>query len=188
MQAEPSSACSSGDRIEITASRLGPSVNPQPSLRRAHRYLNALQTTSQHLLRYLAAAVVINKRRRNAIKDVIRIIEQEAYEFKDPITEFLQALFVQYDFEGAQHMLQECEQLIENDYLLTAIKEVSLCGRLLGMTQSSATTHNQPGLQLALCLSAMDAFSICMIVKRLCIAPDVEHSLRVLHRLLIHHL
>lgn len=87
------------------------------------RYLNAIQMTSQHLLRYLAAAVVINKRRRSAIKDVIRVIEQEAYEYSDPITQFLDALFVQYDFEGAQQKLLLCEQLIENDYFLTAIKE-----------------------------------------------------------------
>lgn len=72
--------------------------------------------------------MVINKRRRSAIKDVIRIIEQEAYEYSDPITEFLEALFVQYDFEGAQQMLLECEVLIENDYFLTAIKEVGLFG------------------------------------------------------------
>ena len=66
------------------------------------RYLNALQTTSQHLLRYLAAAVVVNKRRRNTMKDLIRVIEQESYEYSDPITQFLECLFVRYDFEGAQ--------------------------------------------------------------------------------------
>ena len=70
------------------------------------RYLNALQTTAQHLLRYLAAAVVVNKRRRNAMKDLIRVIEQEAYEYSDPITQFLECLFVRYDFEGAQVLLQ----------------------------------------------------------------------------------
>ena len=51
------------------------------------RYLNALQATAQHLLRYLAAAVVVNKRRRNAMKDLIRVIEQESYEYSDPITQ-----------------------------------------------------------------------------------------------------
>lgn len=70
------------------------------------RYLNALQTTAQHLLRYLAAAVVVNKRRRNAMKDLIRVIEQEAYEYSDPITQFLECLFVRYDFEGAQVKLR----------------------------------------------------------------------------------
>ena len=40
------------------------------------RYLNALQTQAQHLLRYLAAAVVVNKRRRGALKELMRCIEQ----------------------------------------------------------------------------------------------------------------
>ncbi|CAL5227383.1 g10334 [Coccomyxa viridis] len=87
------------------------------------RYLNALQTTAQHLLRYLAAAVVVNKRRRNAMKDLIRVIEQEAYEYSDPITQFLECLFVRYDFEGAQVKLKECEAVLENDYFLAALKD-----------------------------------------------------------------
>ena len=37
------------------------------------RYLNAVQTTAQHLLRYLAAAVVVNKRRRNLLKDLVKV-------------------------------------------------------------------------------------------------------------------
>ena len=41
------------------------------------RYLNALQTNAQHLLRYLAAAVVVNKRRRNVLKELIRVVEQQ---------------------------------------------------------------------------------------------------------------
>lgn len=40
------------------------------------RYLNAVQTTSQHLLRYLAAAVVVNKRRRNVMKDLVKVLQQ----------------------------------------------------------------------------------------------------------------
>jgi hypothetical protein len=78
---------------------------------RTRRYLNTLQTTSQHLLRYLAVAVVVNKRRRNVLKDLIRIIQQESYEYSDPITRFLQCLFVDYDFEGAQQKLKECEEV-----------------------------------------------------------------------------
>ena len=48
--------------------------------------MNAIQTNSQHLLRYLAAAVIVNKRRRNVMKDLVKIIEQESYEYRDPIT------------------------------------------------------------------------------------------------------
>lgn len=44
---------------------------------RCGRYLNALQTNAQHLLRYLAVAVVVNKRRRNVLKELIRVVEQQ---------------------------------------------------------------------------------------------------------------
>lgn len=40
------------------------------------RYITAIQLCCQHLLRYLAVAVVINKRRRNVMKDLIRVIQQ----------------------------------------------------------------------------------------------------------------
>lgn len=82
------------------------------------RYLNALQTTAQHLLRYLAAAVVVNKRRRNVMKDLIRVIEQESYEYSDPITQFLECLFVRYDFEGAQVLIPYVRECILKPYLL----------------------------------------------------------------------
>lgn len=35
-----------------------------------------MQTTSQHLLRYLAVAVVVNKRRRNVMKDLVKVLQQ----------------------------------------------------------------------------------------------------------------
>jgi len=82
------------------------------------RYLNAIQTNAHHLLRYLATAVVVNKRRRNLLKDLIKVIQQEQYCYKDPITEFLECLYVNYDFEGAQMKLRECEQVILNDPFL----------------------------------------------------------------------
>ena len=40
------------------------------------RYITAIQLTSQHLLRYLAVAVVVNKRRRTVLKDLLRVISQ----------------------------------------------------------------------------------------------------------------
>uniref|UniRef100_A0A804LMX6 Eukaryotic translation initiation factor 3 subunit E n=1 Tax=Zea mays TaxID=4577 RepID=A0A804LMX6_MAIZE len=36
------------------------------------RYLNAIQTNAHHLIRYLATAVVVNKRRRNMLKELIK--------------------------------------------------------------------------------------------------------------------
>ncbi|KAK1277699.1 hypothetical protein QJS04_geneDACA022242 [Acorus gramineus] len=76
------------------------------------RYLNAIQTNAHHLLRYVATAVIVNKRRKNMLKELIKVIQQEQYSYKDPITEFLECLYVNYDFEGAQKKLQECEDVI----------------------------------------------------------------------------
>lgn len=86
-------------------------------------YLNAIQCNAQHLLRYLCVAVVINKRKRNVLKELIKVIQQEAYEYTDPTTQFLECLFVNYDFDGAQQKLVECDAVIENDFFLTACKE-----------------------------------------------------------------
>lgn len=56
----------------------GARTQAHPPRRARGRYLNALQTNAQHLLRYLAVAVVVNKRRRNVLKELIRAVEQQA--------------------------------------------------------------------------------------------------------------
>lgn len=43
------------------------------------RYAAALQLLAPHLLRYLCVAAVVTKRRRSTLKDVVRLVEQEAY-------------------------------------------------------------------------------------------------------------
>jgi len=83
-------------------------------------YLNALQSTSPHLLRYLTAAVICNtqKRRRSDVTDLVRVLQQEEYEYQDPITDFVKSLLVLFDFEEAQLKLRECEKVLSNDYFL----------------------------------------------------------------------
>ena len=50
------------------------------------------------------------------------MLQQEEYEFSDPVTQFLTCLYVDFDFEGAQQKLAECETVLENDFFLTALK------------------------------------------------------------------
>lgn len=82
------------------------------------KYLNTIQTNCPHILRYLTTAVITNKRRRNVMKDLVKVIQQESYAYSDPITEFVQCLYVNFDFEGAQDMLQKCEDTLKRDYFL----------------------------------------------------------------------
>ncbi|KAG7027648.1 Eukaryotic translation initiation factor 3 subunit E, partial [Cucurbita argyrosperma subsp. argyrosperma] len=82
------------------------------------KYLNAIQTNAPHLLRYLATAFIVNKRRRPQFKDFIKVIQQEQYSYNDPITQFLTCVYVNYDFDGAQKKMRECEEVILNDPFL----------------------------------------------------------------------
>merc|ERR1719219_2116228 len=64
-------------------------------------YLNAIQTTCPWILRYLATAVITNKSsRRNVMKDLIKVIQEESYTYQDPITSFIEDLYVNFDFDG----------------------------------------------------------------------------------------
>merc|ERR1712193_133538 len=80
------------------------------------QYLNAIQTQCPHILRYLTTAAITNKKRRSVLKDLVKIIQQETYTYRDPITEFLECLYVKFDFDGAQQKLRECETVLENDF------------------------------------------------------------------------
>lgn len=85
------------------------------------RYMQAVQQESPYLLRYLAVAVVANKKRRNMIKDLVRIIQSD--EYRDPALEFILALFDEYDFAKAASALKECDAMMENDFFLVGCKE-----------------------------------------------------------------
>ncbi|CEJ01650.1 hypothetical protein G6F70_000309 [Rhizopus microsporus] len=87
------------------------------------QYINTIQTSCPWVLRYLTTAVVTNKRRKHQMKELVKIIEQESYEYQDPVTQFVEALFVHFDFEGAQKKLKECEDVLMNDFFLAATQE-----------------------------------------------------------------
>lgn len=45
------------------------------------------------------------------MKEFIKVIQQEHYSYKDPIVEFLACVFINYDFDGAQKKMKECEEV-----------------------------------------------------------------------------
>jgi translation initiation factor 3 subunit E len=88
-------------------------------------YINTIQTSCPWILRYLAAAVITARNRgRNSnpyqkqFKDLIRIVRQEGYEYSDPVTDFIKALYIDFDFEEAQKKLIESEEILKNDFFL----------------------------------------------------------------------
>ena len=85
------------------------------------RYMNAIQINAPYLLRYLATVILISGKGKGLFKDLIHIIKKESSN-GDPIIDFLQSLYIQYDFQLAQEKLRECEVALENDYFLVACK------------------------------------------------------------------
>lgn len=90
-------------------------------------FINTIQTNCPWVLRYLAAAVITNRSRsRNTgqyqkqLKDLVRIVRQEGYEYNDPVTDFIKALYIDFDFEEAQKKLTEAEEVLRRDFFLVA--------------------------------------------------------------------
>ena len=94
-------------------------------------YINSIQTSCPWILRYLAAAVITNRNRahknssvyQRQLKDLIRVVRQEGYEYTDPITDFVKALYIDFDFEEAQKKLSEAEDVLRNDFFLASIAD-----------------------------------------------------------------
>lgn len=88
-------------------------------------FINTIQTSCPWILRYLTAAVITNRSRtRNTgqyqkqLKDIIRVVKQENYEYSDPVTDFIKALYIDFDFEEAQKKLTEAEDILRSDFFL----------------------------------------------------------------------
>ncbi|KAK3072833.1 eukaryotic translation initiation factor 3 subunit E [Teratosphaeriaceae sp. CCFEE 6253] len=98
-------------------------------------YINTIQVSCPWILRYLVAAVITNRSRpgnktnylygnyQRQLKDLVRIVRQEQYEYNDPVTAFVKALYVDFDFEEAQKRLLEADEILKTDFFLVATAE-----------------------------------------------------------------
>ncbi|OSX60085.1 hypothetical protein POSPLADRAFT_1149650 [Postia placenta MAD-698-R-SB12] len=95
-------------------------------------YLNTIQTSCPWVLRYLAAAAVLSRksasgalsaRVRHSIREIVKVIQMEEYQYRDPITAFLKELYVEFDFEAAQRELGLAEGVVANDFFLGEFRE-----------------------------------------------------------------
>ena len=52
--------------------------------------------------------------------DLVKVIQEESYTYKDPITSFIEDLYVNFNFDGAQQKLRQCEEVLESDFFLVS--------------------------------------------------------------------
>jgi translation initiation factor 3 subunit E len=123
------------------------------------QYLNAIQTTCPWILRYLATAVITNKSlRRNVMKDLIKVIQEEAYTYRDPITSFIEDLYVNFDFDGAQSKLRDCENVLINDFFLVACLDDFVENSRMMIFETFCRIH--------------ECITISMLADKLSMSPD----------------
>lgn len=114
-------------------------------------YINTIQTACPWILRYLTSAVITNRSRANKnttlyqkqLKDIIRVVRQEGYEYHDPITDFVRALYIDFDFEEAQKKLGEAEDVLRSDFFLVAAADAFIDAARHLISESYCKIHQR---------------------------------------------
>ena len=96
-------------------------------------YLNTIQTSCPWILRYLTTAAILcrktsaaggaGSRVRHSIREIVKVIQTEEYQYQDPVTNFLKELYVEFDFEAAQRELTLAEKVVADDFFLGEFRE-----------------------------------------------------------------
>jgi translation initiation factor 3 subunit E len=96
-------------------------------------YLNTIQTSCPWIRRYLTTAAILcrktsaaggaGSRVRHSIREIIKVIQTEEYQYQDPVTIFLKELYVEFDFEAAQRELTLAEKVVADDFFLGEFRE-----------------------------------------------------------------
>ncbi|TIC48208.1 hypothetical protein E3Q05_04290 [Wallemia mellicola] len=86
-------------------------------------YLNTLQTACPWLLRYYTIAVIAtsrqSQRQKSLIRDLIRVVNIETYQYQDPLTKFVEALYTDFDFNVVEAQLKEIDTVFTQDFFLS---------------------------------------------------------------------
>lgn len=123
-------------------------------------YLNTIQTSCPWILRYLATAAVLSRKNsssgsvssrvRHAVKEVVRVIQMEEYQYNDPVTNFLKELYVNFDFEAAQHELNVALEVVGNDFFLGDFKLEFLDNARYLISEAYCRIHHKIDIACAL--------------------------------------
>ncbi|GBG29565.1 Eukaryotic translation initiation factor 3 subunit E [Hondaea fermentalgiana] len=108
------------------------------------KHLNAMQTNCPWLLRYVCVAMVCTAKKSRKYKGwLINVVQQEAYEFSDPITRFITALYIEYDFEKANACLKESIPVLQSDFFLHPFAQQFVDAARLAIIESVCRIHTK---------------------------------------------
>lgn len=139
-------------------------------------YLNAIQTSAPHLLRYLTLAVLSTSFGKSSsgapgrrLRDLVKILEAERL-YSDPITSFASAVFSRYDFSAAKTSYSAIQDTISNDYFLASSSEAIMKSLKLAVAETYLRLHRTTEISnLAAVVDLEEAETITLV------SEDLEH-------------
>lgn len=90
---------------------------------------SVIQLLCPYLLRYLTVAAIVNKnlhKNRNYLFDFYKlteIIKRGVVKYSDPFTQFIENLYINFDFESATENIKEINEIISGDILLLPLRD-----------------------------------------------------------------
>ena len=104
-------------------------------------YQKVIETSAPHLLRYLTAAVIINRKKRFAMRRVIKMVDQNLFRYSDAFTDFLHVAALKRDFNGSLAALKNLEAVIDADFFLHDLKEEIMKNAMKLIFEDYVKTH-----------------------------------------------
>eukprot|EP00033_Pygsuia_biforma_P000959 GCRY01001101.1.p1 GENE.GCRY01001101.1~~GCRY01001101.1.p1 ORF type:complete len:451 (+),score=54.91 GCRY01001101.1:110-1354(+) len=105
------------------------------------QFLNCIQSVSPYLLRYFAASSIISKKKKAIFQTLYKVLDEEKYAYSDPITDFLLSLQVHFDFDLAHRKLNDCVEVIKNDFFLVGFLDEFLENAKLMIFETYCRIH-----------------------------------------------
>lgn len=80
-------------------------------------YMSTIQASCPWVLRYLIVAMLETQQYKR-LRDLIRAVNVESYEYQDPFTQLVESLFVTFDFDKLSDLIEQISVLIETDFFI----------------------------------------------------------------------
>lgn len=93
-------------------------------------YLSTIEASCPWILRYLISSVLYTKDFRR-LRDLIRAVEIESYEFEDPFTNLINTLFISFDFEKLNEIFENIKILTETDFFINHLDQDQLLKNII---------------------------------------------------------
>lgn len=88
-------------------------------------YLSTIEASCPWILRYIISSVLYTKDYRR-LKDLIKAVEIESYEFSDPFTQLIESIFIDFNFNKLNDILSNIKILTETDFFINHLNKSQL--------------------------------------------------------------